>query len=710
MPAVSPDTPLYNSRIFDSFLKLVQDRYPRVDTGELLAYAGMQDHEVADPGHWFTQTQADLFYEKLVVMSGNRGIAREAGRYAAVSDSFMRDILSGFTSPEILFSLLDRFSVNFSRSFRSATRKVGPRTIEVTVTYREGVEEKLYQCQNRMGYFEAVFLLLKRDCESIEHPECIFHGGAVCRYRITWRETKASRLVTAHRFTLATLLLSAPALLLHGLTPLVAASLLLPIPAYLVVFFLAWRSERSYLIASFERGRELSLRHLALAQENYDNALLINQIGEAISRKTELDDVLATVNQILLKRLNYGRGIIMLANENGDALVLRSWFGLSDHERMSLERREHALIDDRPKCLLARCYLDKRPVLVNESREGMLPEHCLFYSVKSFLCVPILCEGESLGILVVDDPDRKGDLLQSDLNLVNGVASMIGVAVRNAMRLANERRLAEELRGASELLERRVDERTAELRQAREELELLYDSMTHDLRTPLRLIYGYGDLLLEAYQEKLDDTAKGYLSSMIDGGARIEAILDRILDFSGMRASELKVERVDLSEMAGKILEGLQVAEQGREVGIRIQPGVAVDGDRALLQSVLENLLGNAWKYSAKTPSATISFGCEDGVCFVRDNGPGFDMKLAERLFMPFQRLCDRDTFAGHGLGLAIVKRSLARMGGEIWCDSTAGAGASFYFTLAVNSTLPPTPPLVEGLNMSEVTSNSLSG
>jgi signal transduction histidine kinase len=260
---------------------------------------------------------------------------------------------------------------------------------------------------------------------------------------------------------------------------------------------------------------------------------------------------------------------------------------------------------------------------------------------------------------------------------------VIGIAIRNAMRLANERDLSEQLRKAAELMEQRVQERTAELSRANEVLEFLNDSVSHDLRTPLRVIYGYGELLLEGYADLLDATAREYLGAMIRGGERMEATLDRMLEFSKVRMMELSLQPVDLSRIARRVMNDLLVTAPGRRVTIQIKEGVVVAGDLELLTSVMENLLGNAWKYSAAKSSSAISFGVRDGTCFVSDNGDGFDMAFADRLFEPFQRLHDSKTFAGHGLGLSMVRCMIERLGGKVWGVGSPGVGATFYFTVS---------------------------
>jgi signal transduction histidine kinase len=690
MAKITSDTPLYNSRIFDSYLKLIKKRYPHVDIAELLAHAGMKECEVADPGHWFSQHKTNLFHDKLVELSGNANIAREAGRYAASSDAlgFLREFLLGLMGPEYVFLIINKVAANFSRSSRASSRKLGPRQLEITITYNEGVKESPYQCENRIGYIEAAFLLFKLDFPEIEHTECIFNGGEICRYVVTWNPSPVSRLTLAKRLSFFLLIGCAGLLAWLGSNPALSIALLAPLPIYLGLSSLADKAQLKSLHSSLYSMQNSSERLLAQVQLNYDTALMINQIGEVLSRKTELDEILSTVNQVLLKRLNYGRGIIVLMNERQTDLVIRSCFGFTEQQELTLKRMEYPINTPEPKGLLVECFVLQKPSLVrglSEIQRLATPKSLAFCEeagVNSFICVPIICEGQSLGVLAVDDPKRGGELLQSDLNLIQGVAPVIGVAVRNAMRLANERDLSEQLRRASEQLERRVQERTAELLRAQDELELLYDSVTHDLRTPLRVIYGYGDLLLEGHSGQLDESATDYVRSIIKGAEQMEGTLERMLDYSGANVTDVKIQAVDLSAMVTRILLDLRVTDSKRSIYADIQDKVVVSGDEELLKSIMENLIGNAWKYSAGNPEASISFGMKDDICFVRDNGAGFDMAQSDKLFIPFQRLHHRDTFAGHGLGLAMVRRMLERMGGQIWATGTPGEGATFYFTV----------------------------
>lgn len=682
------ETPLYNSRIFDSYLKLLRKKYPDVDLHALLAYADMKPHQVADPGHWFSQRQVDRFHDRLVQVTGDATIAREAGRYSASPDALgpLRSFLLGMVGPEYIFYLVNKVAPRFTRSSRCTSRKTGSREIELTVRFNEGVQENPYQCQNRIGIFEAAFLLFDHDYPEIEHPECIFKGGKVCRYLIRWRPSRAAGLLLAQRIC-SLLLPVVLACAFFWSRTVFGHVFVLGLLSFLALTLLRHHLERKALLASLSSMRNSGERLLSQVQDNFDRALAVNEIGQVISTRTELGDIVSSINQVLQKRLGYGRGITFLLNSERNSLVVQGCFGLGAEDEKRVRAIELPLAETVTPGVLVTCYRTQKPMLVadlSEIKDQALPENFALISalgVRSFICAPIVCEGEALGVLAVDDAHRE-ELLQSDLNLIQGVAPVIGVSVRNAMRFANERSLSEQLRKATEHLERRVQERTAELSQAYAELQFLHDSVSHDLRTPLRVIYGYGELLMEAYGERLDGSAREYLANIISGGERMEATLDRMLDYSEVGTAPSNPQTVDLSAQAGRIMAELRITDPKRPVRLDIEAGVFVTGDENLLASVMENLLGNAWKYSAGNEETRIAFGRSNGVCYVQDNGAGFDMSQVDKLFLPFQKLHDGSRFAGHGLGLAMVRRMLERMGGKVWGEGKPGHGATFYFTM----------------------------
>jgi PAS domain S-box-containing protein len=229
--------------------------------------------------------------------------------------------------------------------------------------------------------------------------------------------------------------------------------------------------------------------------------------------------------------------------------------------------------------------------------------------------------------------------------------------------------------------------RAAELEGANRELEAFNFTVAHDLRKPLTVINGYCQAIKELCSDKLDEKCRGYLAESYEGTLRMNRLIDALLGFSRLTHVEPRREPVDLSGVAQEVAAGLTQAEPARRVAFRIGEGITVNGDANLLRVVLENLLGNAWKYTGVREEAVIEFGVTeiDGTpaCFVRDNGPGFAMADAEKLFLPFQRLPGAEEFRGHGIGLATVERIVRRHGGRVWAESEPGNGATFYFTLS---------------------------
>jgi PAS domain S-box-containing protein len=221
---------------------------------------------------------------------------------------------------------------------------------------------------------------------------------------------------------------------------------------------------------------------------------------------------------------------------------------------------------------------------------------------------------------------------------------------------------------------------------ANRELEAFSYSVAHDLRAPLRSIDGFSKLLLDDYADSLDGTAQRYIRLVRESTAHMGRLIDDLLELSRVARSEFRREPVDLSALAHQALQRLRLAEPGRQAAVSIQDGLEHSGDARLLGIALDNLLGNAWKYTAKRAEAAISFGSDpvdgESVYFVRDNGAGFDMRYAHKLFGVFERLHGADEFDGTGIGLATVKRIVERHGGRVWAEGAVDAGASFYFTL----------------------------
>jgi light-regulated signal transduction histidine kinase (bacteriophytochrome) len=245
-----------------------------------------------------------------------------------------------------------------------------------------------------------------------------------------------------------------------------------------------------------------------------------------------------------------------------------------------------------------------------------------------------------------------------------------------------------ERRRAAEAAVLRREKQAAE--EANAELEAFSYSVAHDLRAPLRAINGFSLGILNDHAGKLDDEAKEYLSRIVAGAERMARLIDALLDLAKLARAEPQREAVDLSALARKTVDQLRSHDPARKVEAAFADGVVAQGDPHLVRAVLENLLANAWKFSRLRQPARIEFGREEleGVAtfYVRDNGAGFDMALAKKLFVPFRRLHSDAEFGGNGIGLATVQRIVRRHGGRVWAEGAPGKGATFRFTLSGSS------------------------
>ncbi len=249
------------------------------------------------------------------------------------------------------------------------------------------------------------------------------------------------------------------------------------------------------------------------------------------------------------------------------------------------------------------------------------------------------------------------------------------------------RRAAKKIRSLNATLEQQVRQRTIHLERANKSLEAFAYSIAHDLRTPLRGISGFAEVLVNDYGDQLDETGRTYATRVRAGCARMAALIDDLLNLSQVTQAEMNLQDVDLSAEVTAICDQLAARDPGRQVRVTVQDGVRVTADKSLIRGVLENLLENAWKFTAQRKDAVVEFATtpvdEAAICcYVRDNGAGFDPAYTGKLFQPFQRLHDASEFPGTGIGLASVQRIIERHGGRTWAEGIVDGGATIYFTL----------------------------
>jgi signal transduction histidine kinase len=303
--------------------------------------------------------------------------------------------------------------------------------------------------------------------------------------------------------------------------------------------------------------------------------------------------------------------------------------------------------------------------------------------VKAIIVCPLVKEDGLRAMMAVQQTTPR-DWTTAEITIVQDVVERCWATI--------ERRSAEEnIHRLNAELEQRVTERTTALEAANKELEAFSYSVSHDLRAPLRAVDGFSQALLEDYGSQLPEEARRYLHTIRAGTQRMGVLIDDLLNFSRLSQQSLRKRAIDTRRQVQEALDELAEQREGRQVEIRIGDLPECRGDRALLKQVWFNLLSNGFKYTRKRERAVLEIGCtrenDENVYFVRDNGTGFDMKYANKLFGVFQRLHRAEDYEGTGVGLAIVQRVVHRHGGRIWADAALDRGATFYFTLEGKAT-----------------------
>jgi len=438
---MSKSEPLYNSRVTKIYINYLKKNYPDIDVDLVLNEAGIANYEIEDPAHWFTQEQQDRLHDILVSRTGNPDIAREAGRYATSSEGLgaTKQYALGLMSPTAAYLLIEKIYVLMSRGADVKAKKIGANQVEISAIPRPGVNERPYQCENRSGQFESVARLFTEKFAQIDHPSCVHKGDSCCRYIITWAKSSKIHWTLARNYLL---LISAIALpILYFALPYLTWGVV----ALACAFFTALLSycsehyEKKDLTRMIETQKEAAQDNIVESNIRYNNALMVQEIGQATASILDIDRLLKTVAGVMEKRLDFDRGMIMLVNKEKTVLRYSAGYGQNRPEEEILRSTEFHLDNPESKGIFVVAIRDQQPFLIDNLGEiqntfsRRSSEIASKLGGQSLICVPIIYEKESLGLLAVDNSKSSRPLRQSDMSLLMGVASQLAISIANAI-------------------------------------------------------------------------------------------------------------------------------------------------------------------------------------------------------------------------------------------------------------------------------------
>jgi PAS domain S-box-containing protein len=436
---MNEDTPLYNIRIIRNHIDFIRNNFPEINPDKLLNYAGISKFQYNDYGYWCSQRQINKFNEILVNKTGNRDISKYTGRHLIDSQNIFAQYILGFKNPSFLALQVGSIYSKLSLGATTSGRKLGKNKVELIIKPKPQVREQLFQCKNRIGSLEGVYKFFLDEYPKIEHNECYHQGDDYCRYIISWdKPSKIFRWIKIRNHSIVIgILLSLFTLIFLPLT----LALLITLLSLSGVMYL---TQRSFRLEKEKMQKDFS--EISLTAEDYWTELnagynvtkLVQEVGEITSAVQSEKEIAEAISGVMNKRLEYERGAIFLAQNDKTTLFFAGGYGFNTDEIDLIYDAQFSLNNVDTEGILQKVFNKQAPVLIENMSKiihKLNPKNRFIaerLNIKSFICVPIIHESESLGVMAVDSLSHKREFRESDINLLMAVASQTALSITHA--------------------------------------------------------------------------------------------------------------------------------------------------------------------------------------------------------------------------------------------------------------------------------------
>ncbi len=434
------NAPLYNSRISNTYLEYISSNYPELEIPPLLEYAGIENYEIEDPAHWLTQGQVDRLHEIMVVKTGNPDLAREAGRYTILSKKIgaIKQYTMGLMSPAMVYLATGKLYRTMSRGALIETKSISSNQVRLKATPNSGVDEKPYQCANRMGTLESLPKLFSDDVATVKHPKCYHRGDDACIYMISWKTAKSMLWIRTSKYALLfTLLLTIASGVMFTMTPTLMVFLISSLLTT-VTYCLAVRFKNRELSRTITSQGNSAKDLLNAANERYNDMSVIQEISSESSAILDVNRLIHRVMPIIQKRLNFDRAMIMLIRDESGSLEYVASYGQTEEQLTVLKQARFNLKNPKARGPFIKAVKEQRPFLVDDVEQivSSLSKGSKVFAETiaspSFICVPLVYNQKAFGILAVDNWNSQNPLTKSDIGILNGITSQIAAGIANA--------------------------------------------------------------------------------------------------------------------------------------------------------------------------------------------------------------------------------------------------------------------------------------